>query len=198
MGLFDDVGRFFETRLDEFLRNHPELEIQALEEQLKEQEEDTLRLILQLQKQEKQKEEEILATAQEIQRWHERVQKAKQADRLDLAQAAKEREAALLRQGNQLWGQMQGTKERIEQAKKLYKQIQQRRKELKLKADAVKASKAAQTSASKAEKNWGTQGWQSSSTFAGRASAADPVEQQFQQWETESELEQMKRSMGKK
>ncbi|MGL4503833.1 MAG: TIGR04376 family protein, partial [Planktothrix sp.] len=45
MGLFEDFSRFFETRLDEFLKDNPHLELQALEEQLREQEEDTLRLI---------------------------------------------------------------------------------------------------------------------------------------------------------
>ena len=130
MGLFDDFSRFLETRLEEFLRSNPHLELQAIEEQLKEQEEDTLRLILDIQKQEKQLQAEILSAAQEIQRWNDRINKAKAAQRLDLAQAAQERQAALLRQGNQRWGQMQGCKERIEKAKELYRQIQLRRKEV--------------------------------------------------------------------
>ena len=134
MSIFDDVSRFLETRLEEFLRSNPHLELQAIEEQLKEQEEDTLRLILEIQKQEKTLQAEILSAAQEIQRWNDRVNKAKAAQRLDLAQAAQERQAALLRQGNQRWGQMQGCKERIEKAKELYRQIQLRRKEVRAKA----------------------------------------------------------------
>ena len=127
MGVFEDLSRFLESRLEEFLRNNPHLELQALEEQLREQEEDSLRLIVDLQSQEKKLENEILATAQEIQRWHIRIDKAKAANRWDLVQPAQEREAALLRQGNQLWGHMQGLKERIRQAQELLRRIQQRR-----------------------------------------------------------------------
>ena len=113
MGLFEDLNRFLENRLDEFLRNNPHLELQALEEQLREQEEDTLKLIADLQLQQKRLQDEILAVAQEIQRWHERVNKAQSKGRPDLAQAAQQREAALLHQGNQLWGKMEGVKQRI-------------------------------------------------------------------------------------
>ena len=45
MSLFDDFSRFLETRLEEFLRNNPHLELQALLEQLREQEQDALKLI---------------------------------------------------------------------------------------------------------------------------------------------------------
>ncbi|HEY9748351.1 MAG TPA: TIGR04376 family protein, partial [Allocoleopsis sp.] len=71
MGLFEDFSRFLETRLEEFLRNNPHLELQALEEQLREQEEEALRLMADLRLKEKQAQDNILATAQEIQRWHE-------------------------------------------------------------------------------------------------------------------------------
>ncbi|HEY9598798.1 MAG TPA: TIGR04376 family protein, partial [Cyanophyceae cyanobacterium] len=129
MGLFEDFNRFLEDRLEEFLRNNPHLELQAIEEQLREQEEDTLRLIADLQQQQKGLQDEILTIAQDIQRWHERVDKAKTHGRPDLAQAAQEREAALLRQGNQRWGQMEGVKQRITQAQELMRQIQTRRQE---------------------------------------------------------------------
>ena len=134
MGLFDDFSQFLENRLEEFLQNNPHLELQALEEQLRQQEEDTLRLIIQLQRQEKKLEQDILSTAQEVKRWHNRIEKAQTANRLDLVQAAQEREASFLRQGNQQWGQMQGCKKRIEQAKGLYHQIKQRCKEVRAKA----------------------------------------------------------------
>jgi len=97
VGVFEDLSRFLESRLEEFLRNNPHLELQALEEQLREQEQDSQRLIADLQLQEKKLENEILATAQEIQRWHIRIEKAKAANRFDLVQPAQEREAALLR-----------------------------------------------------------------------------------------------------
>ena len=188
MGLFDDINRFLESRLEEFLRNNPHLELQALEEQLRQQEEDALRLIVDTQAQEKRVQEEILSTAQEIQRWHERVNKAKTAGRLDLASSAQEREAALLRQGNQLWGKMQGLKERIEKAKELQRQIYIRRQEVGAKAKQAQADRAAQ---SKTTENTGWNFPASNSTSSG----ADPLEEQFMRWEIDHDLENLKRNL---
>lgn len=196
MGIFDDLNRFLETRLEEFLRNNPQLELQALEEQLREQEKDTLKLIADLQLKEKGIEEQILSTAQDIQRWHERINKAKAANRQDLAQAAQEREAALLRQGNQLWGQMQGVKARIEKAKELLPLIQQRRQEVRSKAAQAAAAKArAPKSAPKAEQRWQTAGWNQS--YNRIDSGSDPLEESFKRWEADDDLEQLKRKMGR-
>ena len=190
MGLFDDVSRFLEDRLEEFLRNHPHLELQALEEQLREQEEGTLQLIADLQRQGSQLETEILNTAKEVQRWHGRVEKAKAAGRLDLANPAQEREAALLRQGNQLWGKMEGVKQRLKQAQELQRKIQQRRQEVKVKAAQV----AAERSRQQTQQSWQTPGW-SQQPFT-RPSPTDPLEQQFQRWELDDEMERLKRNMS--
>ncbi len=195
MGLFDDFSRFLETRLEEFLRDNPHLELQALEEQLREQEDDTLRLIADLQRQEKRLQDEILTIAQDIQRWHERVAKAKAANRLDLAQAAEEREAALLRQGNQLWGQMQGVKERIEKSKELYRQVKQRRQEVKVKAQEVEAART--RTRSQTQSSWETPSWNQTANYNTFGSAGDPLEQQFKRWEAEADLDELKRQMGK-
>ncbi|MBW4493362.1 MAG: TIGR04376 family protein [Oscillatoria princeps RMCB-10] len=192
MGLFEDFNRFLETRLEEFLRSNPHLELQALEEQLRQQEEDTLRLLADLQRQEKGLQDQILSTAQDIQRWHLRAEKAKAAGRQDLARAAQEREAALLRQGNQFWGQMQGVKARFEKTKELYKQIQTRRKEVRAKAAEVAAAKA---SSKKADNSWETAGWNKSSY--GNIGGADSLEETFKRWEADEELEQLKRKMGR-
>ena len=192
MSVFDDLSRFLENRLEEFLRNNPHLELQALEEQLREQEEDALRLIADLQRQEKKLEDDILTTAQEIQRWHARIEKAKAANRLDLAQPAQEREAALLRQGNQLWGHTQGVKERIKQAQELLQKIQQRRQEVRAKA----AQAEAMRTATKAEQKSPTVGWNQGKDYKS-VSGADSLEEQFKRWEAQDELEQMKRNMGK-
>lgn len=189
MGLFEDMSRFLETRLEEFMRNNPHLELQVLEEQLREQEEDTLKLILELQRKEKQLQDSILSTAQEIQLWHERVGKAKAANREDLVRAAQEREASLLREGNQFWGQMQGVKERIEKAKDLYRQIQVRRREVKAKSVAAEAART-QT---KTQTSWDT-GWNKSYNRSFN-SGADPLDQEFRQWEADEELERLKRNM---
>jgi uncharacterized protein (TIGR04376 family) len=194
MGLFDDFSKFLETRLEEFLSNHPHLELQALEEQLREQEDDTLRLILSLQREEKQLEQEILDLAQDIKRWHERMAKAQASGRQDLAQAAQEREAALLRQGNQRWGQMQGLKNRINQSKDLVRQIQRRRDEVKAEFARVKATQAQTRTQAQTSPSWDS-GWQKASSYRAYNRAVDPLEKQFQDWEADAELEQMKRNL---
>ncbi|MEH1939697.1 MAG: TIGR04376 family protein [Nostoc sp.] len=191
MGLFDDLSRFLENRLEEFLRNNPHLELEALLEQLREQEEDTLKLIADLKLQEKRSQEEILSTAQEIQRWHIRIQKAKNAGREDLAAAAGEREAALLREGNQRWGHMQGLKERINQSQELLRKIQQRRQEVQAKAAEAQTARAK----SQTQQRFETSGWSNqASSFSG---GFDDLEEKFRSWETQDELEQMKRNLGK-
>lgn len=199
MGLFEDFSHFLETRLEEFLRNHPHLELQALEEQLREQEQDALRLIGDLQHQERQLQEKILATAQEIQRWHQRIDKAQTAGRLDLAQAAQEREAALLREGNQLWGQMQGAQTRLQQTQTLHRQIQGRRQEVqvKIKAAATQPRTGKPFDPSNPSTTQSTAGWQQGPTRSHSSGTTDPLEQVFQRWETDAELEQLKRNMKK-
>lgn len=191
MGLFDDLSRFLESRLEEFLRNNPHLELEALLEQLREQEEDSLKLIADLQLQEKRSQEEVLSTAQEIQKWHIRVEKAKASGRQDLVAAAQERESALLREGNQRWGQMQGVKERITQAKELLRKIQQRRQEVQAKAA---EAQTARTKA-QAQQRIETPGWSNKTSTFSRG--FDELEEKFRRWETEDELQQMKRNMGK-
>lgn len=189
MGLFEDFSRFLETRLEEFLQKNPHLELQAILEQLQEQERDTLRLITELEKEKKRLESEILSLGKDIQTWHARIEKAKAAGRLDLVQAAQEREAALLRQGNQLWGQMEGTKKRIIKAQELFRQIQKRKQEVQAKAAAAKAAKVNNSS------NWDTAGWNQGINYQNYSRTADPLEQKFQRWELEEELERMKRNL---
>jgi uncharacterized protein (TIGR04376 family) len=189
VGLFDDLSKFLESRLEEFLRNNPHLELEALLEQLREQEEDSLQLIADLKVQENRSQEEILATAQEIQKWHIRVQKAKASGRQDLVAAAQEREAALLRQGNQQWGQMQGIKERITQAQGLLHQIQQRRQEVQSKATAAQTARAQAQAQQQQTAGW----WNQTSSYS---RGYDDLEEKFLRWETEAELQQMKRDMG--
>ena len=191
MSLFDDLSRFLESRLEEFLRNNPHLELEALLEQLREQEEDTLKLLAELQLQEKRSQDEILSTAQEIQKWHIRIQKAQAAGRQDLATPAQEREAALLREGNQMWGQMQGLKERISQSQELLRKIQQRRQEVQTKAAELQIARTkAQTQKLETE----THGW---NTPTNSNSNFDDLENTFRRWETQDELDKLKRNMGK-
>ena len=188
MSLFDDLSKFLETRLDEFLRANPHLELRALEDQLRGQEEDAIRLVGDLMRREKQLESSILETAKDIQQWHGRVAKAKAANRQDLVGPAQEREAALLRQGNHLWGQMKSVKDRIEQTKQLREQVKSKRQEVKTKiAQAAAIPKAKAT-------DWGTTGW--NQIPYGFNQAGDPLDESFRQWEAEEELNELKRKMG--
>lgn len=188
MGVFEDFSRLLETRLEEFLRDNPHLELMALEEQLYQQEEEVINLLADLQRREQQLKDQILETAQEVQRWHIRIDKAKAAQRWDLVKPAEEREAALLRQGNQLWGQMQGVKQRIPEAIALQKQIQQRRQEVKAKRAEVDAARATQSSST-----WKTTAWTENPNY--RPSSQDPLEETFRRWEMDDELENMKRNL---
>ncbi len=191
MGLFEDLSRFLATRLDEFLKANPHLELLGLEDQLRGQEQDAIHLLGELKRRQKQLEDSILATAQEIQRWHLRVERARSAQRPDLVKLAEEREAALLRQGNQYWGQMQGVKEQITQTRLLQQQIHERRRELKVKIAQVQAERATQRSTS-----W-DRGWNASPFEGFSQSPLDPLEESFQRWETDQELEDLKRQMNR-
>lgn len=198
MGLLEDLTTFLEQRLDEFLKSHPELELQVLDENLREQEDDTRRLMADLQAQQKQLESDILATAQDIQRWHSRIQKAEAAKREDLAEAAREREAALLRQGNQRWGQMQVLRERVRQTHELLEKVQTRRQEVQTQILQTQRqtgqSESSRSESSRSESSQSAaRGWYQSNGFG----EPDPLEEQFRRWETDRELEELKRSMGR-
>ena len=119
MSIFENFNQFLETRLEEFLKKHPNLQIQILIEQLEEQEKDTKLLIQQLEADRDILEKEILSLGKQIKLWHQRIDKAVNANRVDLAQSAQERESALLRQGNQTWGKMTGVKERLKKSQEL-------------------------------------------------------------------------------
>ncbi|MGB3137792.1 MAG: TIGR04376 family protein, partial [Nodosilinea sp.] len=121
---------------------------------------------------------------------HDRIQKAQSANRTDLVKAAQEREAALLRQGNQYWGQLKGVKDQVVQTRTLQKDIHDRRRELKAKIAENQAQRTTQRT------SWDT-GWAKPPFEGVGRDPMDPVEESFQRWETEQELDELKRSMGK-
>ena len=192
MGLFDDVSQFLEQRIDEFLKNNPHLELQALDEKLFEQEREADRLIIDLKSRLISVETQIRSTAQEIKIWHSRIEKAKAANRPDLVQPAQAYEAKLLRSGNQLWGQMELLRDRITQTETLAQKIKQQRQEVKVKLDQVRSASPTSTSTSTANPWVGS--W---STQVASNPSIDPLEREFSNWEAEEELQRMKRQMGK-
>lgn len=194
MSIFDNINQFVEKQLEDFLRKHPHLELSALEEQLKEQERDTKSLIAQFRLKEKQLQQEIIAIAEKIKVWHTRVGTAEAAGRPDLAEAAKEREAALLRQGNQVWGKMEGVKKRIPQAEELLQQIQQRLKVVQAKYAEVKST-TQDKSADRYTKGWNQGVSDNSVNYS--SDSDDPLEAKFQQLELDEELASIKKNMNK-
>lgn len=193
MSLFDDLSTFLEARLDEFLRDNPHLELQALEDNLRDQEEDTIRLLGDLRLKESRLQQEILNTAQEVQLWHARVEKAKEKGRTDLAQPAEEHEATLLRQGNQLWGQMEALRQRIQETIDLQRQIQQKRKEVSAQAAQARTARTATS----VDQQWQTAGWQNYNTSTAGSASPQDLEKAFRQWEMDEEIEELKRNMGR-
>jgi uncharacterized protein (TIGR04376 family) len=184
MGLWEDFGRFLEQQLEEFLQAHPELELSLLSEEVRLQEVDAQQSLQELQRQQQQLETQILSTAQEIQKWHERASKAQTAGLKDLQHGAEERQATLLKQGNQLWQQRQTVENRIQQTQALLQQILVRRQELQQRIQQ-------QTKASPSPNNAGYR----TTTNYRTTTSGDPLEDKFRQWELEAELEALKRKM---
>lgn len=191
MGLIEDISKFLETRLEEYIRKNPQMELQVLSEQLKQQEIEVLKIIVDLERKEKQFQEQILAIAEDIKLWHTRSTKAKESGRQDLANAANEREASLLKQGNQVWGQMELTKQRLAQTLELQVQIKERIKELQTKIN--QAEQAAKSRPEYSEPK-STFNWENINPPPNR-NADDPLEARFQKWEMDEEIERLKRKM---
>ena len=192
MALLEDISRFLETRLEEFIRNNPQIELQILEDKLYQQEAEITKLIVNSKLEEKKLQDRILEIAEEIRIWHDRTIKAESFNRPDLANPAKEREAALLRQGNQIWAQMEIVKKRAIDSQALQGQIQERRKEVQAKiAAAAKTAKEKPASSSTTPLNW-----DSLYTPPFRDSD-DKLEETFRRWEMDEELDRLKRNMGK-
>ena len=190
MSIIDNLLRFLETRLEEFLSAHPDLELQAIEEQLRQQEADTTKLIAETRAEQQRLQQSILATAQEIKRWHERVERARQANRPDLVAGAQQREADLLKQGNQLWGQMQGAKDRLQNMEDLLRRAQQRRREVRDRIIEMARTRQAEAAATGSSAGAEWSGW---SQPSGNWS---DLEREFEQLETDLELEELKRQQN--
>ena len=190
MGLLEDMSRFLEIRLEEFIRNNPQIELQILEDKLRQQQQEIAKLIVNSKQEEKVLQDRILEIAEEIRIWHDRTVKAESFNRPDLANPAKEREAALLRQGNQVWAQMELIKKRAIDSQTLQVQIQERLKEVQVKiAEAAKTAKAKPTASASLD-------WDSLYTPPFR-DPNDKLEETFRRWEMDEELDRLKRNMGK-
>ncbi|MFT0788135.1 TIGR04376 family protein [Synechococcus sp. H55.10] len=186
MKFIEDIIRFLETRLEEFLRAHPEIELQALDEQLRQQEEETRRLLQESRAQKQALSEALAKLGEEIKTWHFRIEKAERANRPDLAEGARRREAELLQQGSRLFNQGKSLEEKIRQLEALLPQIAQRRQEVQTKLQEVKAAQA-KTAAERVSP------WE-------KLFEEDKLEEEFRRLEmrlaVDKELDDMKKKVG--
>jgi uncharacterized protein (TIGR04376 family) len=182
MGLFEDFTNFLESRLDEFLQSNPELNLTILEQEVKQQKKDTIKLINSLDSQQKILENKIVSLGKEISIWYSRINKAKTAGRLDLAQAAEQKQDSLLQEGNIVWQKMEDVKQKSAEAKRLLITLEEKEREINLKMEQVKKA---------------NQNYSSSHSFDHRYtySANDDLEAKFQEWEVEQELQKMKKNL---
>ena len=181
MGLFDGVSKFLESRLDDFLKMNPQLNLSFLEQEIKQQREDTKGLIAQLESQEKNLQGKVISLGKEVGLWNDRIAKAKQGGRDDLAIAAEKKQASLLQEGNATWQKMQEIKKQIQETKKLLLNLTEKQKEIQLKKQELNQSK---------NKSYGSN-YESNSAKPKK----DDLEKKFQQWELEQELRKMKENL---
>ncbi|WP_218079833.1 TIGR04376 family protein [Anthocerotibacter panamensis] len=172
MGLWDDLEEFLATRLEQFLQANPQLQILVLLEQVRAEEERTQATLNHLRLEEKELYQQILSTAQEIQKWFERKEKAQAGGRTDLAQAAAEQEVQLLTQGNQLWSRKSEVIHQIQLQEELLQKLTPRRQELEARQQATQTPPTTRP-------------------------LKDDLEARFQRWEVDQALEDLKRKMGR-
>ncbi|AUC62094.1 TIGR04376 family protein [Cyanobacterium sp. HL-69] len=180
MGIFEDFSNFLESRLEEFLNSNPKLKLEVLSEELIAQEKETIKLILKLKAELQKLEQEITQLGKDIQKWHPRIEKARQSGRYDLAQQAEMREISLLQQGKIAWEKMEDTKKKIAQSREILASIEDKQKEIQLKMK-------------QAQSTYNTpKYYNSSSQYSTYNDTLDPLEEKFQQWEVDQELKDMK------
>ena len=91
-----------------------------------------------------------------------------------------------MREGNQVWGKMEGIKLTTAKSRELLQQIQQRRKE-------VQQTKATQANNPGTQTENYTTGWNQAENQTNK-SDRESLEAKFQQWELDEELKEMKRN----
>ncbi|HIK37230.1 MAG: TIGR04376 family protein [Geminocystis sp.] len=182
MGILDDFLNFLENSIEDFLQKNPELNLNILAQEIKQEKRDTLELISQLENQEKQVESQILATAEDIKKWAQREEKARNLQRYDLAQDAAQVKYQLLEKGSYLWQEMTKLKEKIAESKRKLASLEKKEMEVNLKLEEIRREKARETGVFYERKVEGK--------------SYHDIEQKFRNWEIEMELEEMKKKMG--
>jgi uncharacterized protein (TIGR04376 family) len=175
MSLWDELEQFLSSRLEEFLKANPQLEILVVLEKVRSEEDRAQKALVNLRREEKEVHSTILETAQNIKKWYERKQKAQTALRPDLVEAAQEQETQLLTQGNKLWNRKTEIVLGIQKNEKLLQELLPRRQALEEKLRQEQINEPPPR----------------------RPSVNRDVEAQFQQWEIEESLNELKKKMGR-
>ena len=189
MGLFEDFSNFLESRLDDFLQSNPQLNLSFLEKEVKQEIRDNESLVRKLEFEQKNLEKKVVSLGKEVSRWYDRIEKAKQGGRLDLASAAEEKLASLLQQGNSTWHKMQTVKEKLVETKKLLVNLYKKQKDIQLAKQEINEVKNNYKNTDNTY-NYRQSNYSSSSNYSN--SKYDDLEAQFQKWEVEEELRNMK------
>lgn len=102
----DDLESRLESTFEAFLRANPGQEALLQEQEARERQQRLRRQRLELQGQAELGRRRLLELAQEIRRWQERVERARQAGAEDLAERAQAHITALMEQGRQRWQEL--------------------------------------------------------------------------------------------
>lgn len=178
----DQLEARLEQQLEGFLRDNPQQRILLEQQAARDRQRRLGEERLELQRQAEAQRRALLALAEEIRLWQQRVSRARQAGAADLAERAERHRAALMDQGRALW---------------------QALGELGVRFAAVEAelaALAANPAAAGSPAGSGTAGQasqgQAASGTRGHASPADSLEADWQRFETQQELQELRRRLN--
>lgn len=192
MSIFENFTTFLESKLEEFLKSNPQLNLTILAQEVKQEKQDTLRLINQLEIRQKKLETDILKLVQDIKMWCERIEKAEKANRIDLATEAEQRKNLLLSQGNITWQEMDTVKSQLANGRKKMISIEEKEREINLKIQELEKTKYQTNNNYNSSTNNASSNY-NSSTFN---NINDDLEKKFRDWEVSMELDEMKKNMN--
>jgi len=192
MSIFENFTTFLESKLEEFLKSNPQLNLTILAQEVKQEKQDTLRLINQLEIRQKKLETDILKLVQDIKMWCERIEKAEKAHRIDLATEAEQRKNLLLSQGNITWQEMDTVKSQLANGRKKMISIEEKEREINLKIQELEKTKYQTNNNYNSSTNNASSNY-NSSTFN---NINDDLEKKFRDWEVSMELDEMKKNMN--
>ncbi|MDR7920649.1 hypothetical protein RHK62_00365 [Thermosynechococcus sp. HY213] len=180
MSFFRDLNAFLEQKLEDFIRANPQLELNLLLLELEDQERETQERLLRLQQEVNTCEQQILGLVSEIRRWRDRTHTAMAAQRPDLAELARQREAELRQRGEQLWTQRLDALNQIPVTQQLLQKIRDRRREVMNRVPSASAPPPPPPPPPRMSSDLN-----------------DPIEAEFRRLELQTALEELKRSMGR-